>query len=225
MGFGSSMPDIGVGLGVIEGASGAQLSSLGITGPASIPSPPLFYGTDWGGIARGAGSLVGGAAKYAGGYLGIRNKYTAAKAESTMMQSEADIMDYNADLARWEGIISDRERDIEIDQHRDSVRRILGKQATYYAWGNIDLDDPKGTPAQVRLRSLYNAEYNEGIIIERGFVKKRQAGAKADIYEYQASVIRSAAGVVKEAGKVSRTAGLLSLTGELLKDTGVLENA
>ena len=219
MGFGESAGVTNFDYGDVGyyDASVGAVSSFEAAGPSYSGG-----GTDWGKIGKGALSLVGGAAKYAGGYLGAQNQYTSAKAEATMMRSEADILDYNADLARWEGIVSDRERDIEIDQHRDSVRRIMGKQATFYAWGNIDLDDPKGTPAQVRLRSLYNAEYNEGIIIERGYLKKRQAEGKAAIYEYKASSIRAAIPVVEEAGKTSRTASLIGLGGELLKDTGVL---
>ena len=178
--------------------------------------------TDWKGITSDVGSLIGGAAKFAGGYLGAQNQFTAAKAESTSMRAEADIMDYNADLARWEGVIADRERDIEIDQHRDSVARIIGKNATFYAWGNIDLGDPTGTPAQVKLRNLYKAEYEEGIIIERGYIKKQQAKGKVAQYEYRASSIRSAIPGVEAGGKMARTAGLLSLSGELLKDTGAI---
>lgn len=171
-------------------------------------------------IIKPLGSLVGAGAKYYGGYLGSQNQYTAAKAEASMMRSEADLMDYNASLARWEAVNADRERDIEIDQHRDAVRTILGQQATFYAWGNIALDDPEGTPAQVRLRSLYNAEYNENIIIERGWVKKQQAEGKAKAYEFKASMIRSAAPMVEAGGSMARTAGLLSLSGEILKDIG-----
>ena len=219
MGFGG-------GGGAVDFATNIPIETLPAFGSESLFSPVTeSAGFDFGGfskVLKGAGSLVGGAAKYAGGFLGAQNQYTSAKADATLMRSEADILDYNADLARWEGIISDRERDIEIDLHRDSVRRIMGKQATFYAWGNIDIDDPRGTPAQVRLRSLYNAEYNEGIIIERGFLKKKQAEGKAAIFEYRASVIRSAAPVVEEAGKTSRTASLVKLGGELLKDTGVL---
>lgn len=175
------------------------------------------------GIAGGILSLVGAGVKYYGGYLGAENQYRAAQAEADLMRSEAFLMDYNADLARQEEIIAERERDIEIDQHRDVVSRILGKQATFYAWGNIDIGDPRGTPAQVRLRSLYAAEYDEGIIIERGWIKKEQARGKAAMYKFRASQIRGGAVGVEEGGRMARTAGLLSLTGELLKDTGALK--
>lgn len=201
-------------------------------GKSPIPDMPTDYTAQnklpWEGfgsskpIIQGVTSLVGAGAKYAGGYLGAKNQYTAAKAEATAMRSEADLMDYNADLARWEVINAERSRDIEIDQHRDSVRRILGKQAAFYAWGNIALDDPRGTPAQVRLRSLYNAEYNEGIIIERGYIAKEKAKGKVAQYEYRASVIRSAVPSVIAGGKLARTAGLVSLSGELMKDTGAI---
>lgn len=202
------------------------LSTASYTGTAapivSSSAPAVSSGFDWKGLAQGAGSLIGGAAKYAGGYLGAQNQYTAAKAEATMMRSEADLMDYNADLARWEIINADRERDIEIDQHRTMVGEILGKQRTFYAWGNIALDDPEGTPAQMLLRSLYAAEYDENIIIERGYIKKEQAKGKVAQYEYRASSIRAAAPLVEEGGKMARNAGLLSLSGELLKDVGVI---
>ncbi|HEC62444.1 MAG TPA: hypothetical protein ENI27_09385 [bacterium] len=183
---------------------------------------PAAAGPSSASLLQGATSLIGGAAKFAGGYLGAQNQYTAAKSSATLMRSEADILDYNADLARWEGIIAEEERDIEIDEHRDSVARILGQQATFFAWGNIDLGDPRGTPAQIRLRSLYNAEYNEGIIIERGSIKKKQAKAKADLFEYKASVIRSQAPLVEAGGRAARTGSLIGLAGEALKDVGAL---
>ena len=85
--------------------------------PAAGPSATQRFSSVVGGVT----SLLGGAAKFAGGYLSAQNQFTAAKAEATLMRSEADIMDYNADLARWEGIIAEQERDIEIDEHRDSV--------------------------------------------------------------------------------------------------------
>ncbi len=199
---------------------GSTQSAFGPSGPdfAAVPAT--------GGTAKTIGaitSLAGAGAKFVGGYLGAQNQFTAAKSEATLMRSEADIFDFNADLARKEGLVAERERDIEIDEHRDSVARILGKQATFFAWGNIDLGDPAGTPAQLRLRSLYNAEYNEGIIIERGFIKKQQAKGKAAIFEFRASSIRAAAPVVEAAGRTARTASLIGLTGELLKDTGVLK--
>lgn len=190
-----------------------------------IQSTGMTAGTDWTGIgktASGIASLVGAGAKYYGGYLGAQNQYTSAKAEAELMRSEAQLMDYNASLARWEGITSDRERDIEIDQHRQEVGKILGQQATFYAWGNISLDDPAGTPYQVRLRSLYAAEYDENIIIERGTIKKQQAESKATQYEFKAAQIRAAAPLVEAGGDLSRAAGFLSLSGEFLKDTGVL---
>ncbi len=196
---------------------------MGFESGASFIGPPRPP-TDFGPIIKGATSLLGGAAKFAGGYLSAQNQFTAAKAEATLMRSEADIMDYNADLARWEGIIAEQERDIEIDEHRDSVARILGQQATFFAWGNIDLGDPRGTPAQIRLRSLYNAEYNEGIIIERGSIKKKKAEAQAGLFEYKASVIRSAAPLVEAGGRAARTGSLIGLTGELLKDVGAISS-
>lgn len=191
---------------------------------SSTPAPsfPSFGSTSSAGILQGATSLLGSAAKFAGGYLGAQNQYTSALAESSLMRSEADIMDYNAELARWEGIIAERERDIEIDEHRDSVQRILGKNATFYAWGNIDLGDPRGTPAQIRLRNLYNAEYNEGIIIERGEIKKKQAKAQAGLYEFKASVIRSQAPLVEAGGKAARAGSLIGLAGKALKDVGAI---
>ncbi|KKM17471.1 hypothetical protein LCGC14_1675440 [marine sediment metagenome] len=187
------------------------------------PRPPEV-GPSRASLLQGATSLLGGAAKFAGGYLAAQNQFTAARAEATLMRSEADIADYNADIARWEAVIAEQERDIEIDLHRDSVAKIMGKQATFFAWGNIDLGDPKGTPAQVRLRSLYNAEYNEGIIIERGEIKKKQALGKAAIYDYKASVIRSAAPLVEAGGKLARTGAFISLTGEALKDIGAISS-
>lgn len=205
-----------MGFGGGESAATPHIPAGGGTGAAPVS-------TGGSGTFQAITSLVGAGAKFAGGFLGAENQFTAAKAESTLMRAEADIFDFNADLARKEGLIAERDRDIEIDQHRDSVRRILGKQATFFAWGNIDLGDPTGTPAQIRLRSLYNAEYNEGIIIERGFIKKQQAKGKADIFEFQASNIRSGAPVVEAAGRTARAASLISLTGELLKDTGVLK--
>lgn len=223
---------MGFGTDMMASQGAAMASDFAYTEAASagvgVASNLVDYGGggfNFGGmtsIVKGVTSLAGAGAKYYGGYIGAQNQYTAAKSEAALMRSEAGLMDYNADLARWEGIIAERERDIEIDQHRDEVQRILGKQASFYAWGNIDIGDPLGTPYQVRLRSLYNAEYDENIIIERGSIKKQKAEAKAKVYEFKASQIRAAAPLVEVGGKLAMTSSLMSLSGELLKDTGIL---
>lgn len=178
-------------------------------------------GTGWTGILQRGASIFGTAAKYYGAYLGAQNQYESALATSTLMDAEAGLMDYNAYLARLEKMIAERERDIEVDQYRDEVRRVLGKQQAYYGWGNIAVGDPTGTPAAVRVRSMYNAEYNQGIIIERGWIKQQQAEGKRKAYEFKAAQIRASAKGVAAGGSAARTAGFIRMGTELMKDVGV----
>lgn len=190
--------------------------AMDVSGPSS---------RNWGQIAQIGALAFGTAAKYYGGYLQAQNQLYAGEAESALMSSEAFLMDYNAMLAKFEERMAERERDIEIVIHRDEVSRTMGRQKATYAWGNIDISDPGGTPMQVALESRYNAEFNEGIIVERGFIKTAQARAKAAAYRFKASQIRMGIPQVMLGAEMSKTAALVNLSGEFLKDTGDLTNA
>jgi hypothetical protein len=189
-------------------------SGLALDVPVSRP------GSAWPDIIQKGSMIFGTAAKYAGMYMGAQNQYAAASAESALMQTEAGFMDYNAYLAALERRNIEHARDIEIDQHREDAKRTLGRQRAFYGWGNISVSDPNGTPMQVRLRSMYNAEYNEKIIIERGDIKVAQAKGKEVAYKYKAAQIRAGAKGVEAGGSIARSAGFVSMAGELAKDIG-----
>ena len=151
-------------------------------------------------------------------------KFEFAKGVATLTLNRPDIR--NA-ITGAEIIAEVQDAVAQVNSDKDCrVLIITAADPSFSAGGNVKDMAAKagmfgGTPAQVRLRSLYNAEYDEGIIIERGWIKKQRAEGKAKMYDFRASQIRAAAPVVEAGGEVSRAAAFMSLSGEALKDTGV----